>query len=130
VESAIQVFASVNFFVIGVSHIFQRSAWVEYFAKLHSLGRLGSFAEGFLYLNIGALIVSFHNVWTFPEIVLTLIGWTQVSKALVRFVAPGAVLRIYERMRPERAWQIQMAGGVLLALSAFCVFLAFRGTNP
>lgn len=123
-------FAAANFFVIGLSHIFQRSAWVEYFAKLHSLGRLGPFAEGFLYLNIGAMIVSFHNVWTFPEFVLTLIGWAQVSKALFRFVAPVAVLRICERMRPERAWQIQMAGGLLLALSAFCVYLAFQETNP
>jgi hypothetical protein len=130
VEREIQVFVAVNFFVIGLSHMFQRSAWVEYFAKLHSLGRLGAFAEGFLYLNFGAMIVSFHNVWTFPEVVLTLIGWVQVSKALFRFVAPAAVLRIYERMGPERAWQIQMAGGFALALSAFFVFLAFRGTIP
>jgi hypothetical protein len=130
VEREIQIFTAVNFFVIGLSHIFQRSAWVEYFAKLHSLGRLGAFAEGFLYLNFGALIVSFHNVWTFPDVVLTLIGWTQVLKALFRFVAPTAVVRVYERMRPERAWQLQMAGGLLLALSAFFVFLAFQETIP
>ena len=127
-ETAIQIFASVNFFVIGLSHIFQRSAWVEFFAKLHSLGRLGPFAEGFLYLNFGAMIVSFHNVWTFPEVVLTLIGWVHISKALFRFVAPAAVLRIYERMRPERAWQLQIAGIVALALSAFLVFVAFQET--
>ena len=129
-EREIQVFVAVNFFVIGLSHIFQRSAWVEFFAKLHSLGRLGPFAEGFLYLNFGAMIVSFHNVWTFPEVVLTLIGWVHISKALFRFVAPAAVLRTYERMRMERAWQIQVAGGFLLALSAFFVFLAFQETIP
>ena len=129
-EREIQVFVAVNFFVIGLSHIFQRRAWVEFFAKLHSLGRLGPFAEGFLYLNFGAMIVSFHNVWTFPEVVLTLIGWVQVVKALFRFVAPTTVLRIYERMRPERAWQIQIAGGVLLALSVFFMFLAFQETIP
>jgi len=33
-------------------------------------------------------------------------------------------------MRPERAWQIQMAGGFALALSAFFVFLAFQETIP
>lgn len=125
-ETAIQVFASVSFFVIGLSHIFQRSAWVEFFAKLHSLGRLGPFAEGFLYLNFGALIVSFHNVWIFPDVILTLIGWVHVLKALFRFVAPTTVLSIYERMRPERAWQIQMAGGFLLVLSAFLMFLAIQ----
>ena len=103
---------------------------MEYFAKLHSLGRLGPIAEGFLYLNIGALIVSFHNVWTVPEVVLTLIGWAHVAKALFRFVAPAAVLRIYGRMGPERAWQIQMSGGLLLVLSAFLVFLGFQETIP
>ena len=129
-EQAIQFFTSVNFFVIGLSHIFQRSVWVEYFAKLHSLGRLGPFTEGFLYLNFGALIVSFHNVWTFPEVVLTLIGWTQVLKALYRFTAPSRVLRIYERMQPERAWQIQVAGGVFVAISVFLMFLALRESVP
>ena len=128
VEKAIQVFVAVNFLVIGLSHLIQRSAWLEYFAKLHSLGRLGPFAEGFLYLNFGALIVSFHNVWTIPEVVLTLIGWVQVLKALVRFIAPEAVLRMYEKMGQERAWQIQLAGGFLLALSAFFLFLAFQKT--
>ena len=126
-EREIQILASVSFFVIGVSHIFQRSAWIEFFAKLHNLGRLGSFAEGFLYLNFGGLIVSFHNIWTFPEVVLTLIGWVYVLKALFRFAAPAAVLRIYARMVPERAWQLQVAGGMLLALSAFFMFLRFQG---
>ncbi len=127
-ERAVQVFAAVNFFVIGLSHIFQRDAWVEFFAKLHSLGRLGPFAEGFLYLNFGALIVSFHNVWSGPEVVLTLIGWIQILKALLRFVAPTATLRIYQRMGPERAWQFQVAGGVLLALSLFLMVLPFWET--
>ncbi len=129
-EKTIQVFVAVNFFVIGLSHLFQRSVWVEYFAKLHSLGRLGPFAEGFLYLNFGALIVSFHNVWTGPEVVLTLIGWAHIGKALVRFVAPTAVQRVYQRMGPERAWQIQVAGGLLLALSVCLVYLAFQQTIP
>ena len=124
-ERAIQIFASVNFFVIGISHIFQPSAWVEYFAKLHSLGRLGAYAEGFLLLNFGALIVSFHNVWTFPEVILTLIGWVQVLKGLLRFVAPTAVLRMYARMGAHRAWQIQMAGGLSIALAAFFAFHAW-----
>ncbi len=129
-EKSIQFFVAVNFFVMGLSHIFQRSAWVEYFAKLHSLGRLGAFAEGFLYLNFGAMIVSFHNVWSFPGVVLTLIGWVHVTKALVRFVAPETVFRMYQRMGPERAWQLQVAGGLLLALAVFFLCLALQATNP
>ena len=126
VEKAIEIFVAVNFFVIGFSHIFQRNVWVAYFAKLHSLGRLGPFAEGFLYLNFGALIVACHNVWSLPGIVLTLIGWVHVLKALVRFVAPDTVLKIYTRMSHDRAWQIQVGGVVILALSALFTYNAWR----
>ncbi|MES1245904.1 MAG: hypothetical protein ABUT39_30130 [Acidobacteriota bacterium] len=129
-ERAIQVFAAVSFLVIGLSHIFQPGTWVEFFTKLRSLGRLGAFAEGFISLNFGAVIVSFHNVWSGPAVVLTLIGWGQVLKALFRFVAPAASLRLYERISPERAWQFRLGGGVALVLSAFLVFLAVRKTIP
>lgn len=122
-EKAVEVFAAVNFLVIGLSHVFQREAWIEFFAKLHSLGRPGPFAEGFLYLNFGALIVAFHNVWSGPEVILTVIGWIHVAKAFYRFVAPEAVLRLYQRMGSGRAWQIQVAGGLL---AAFAVFLLLR----
>jgi hypothetical protein len=123
-EKVIQLFASINFAVIGLSHIFQRNVWVDYFAKLHSLGKLGPFTEGFLYLNFGALIVSCHNVWAFPDVALTLIGWGHVAKALWRFVAPASVLKIYERMGHERAWQIQLAGAFMLPLALFLLYLA------
>lgn len=129
-ERAIQVFAAVSFLVIGLSHLVQPGAWVEFFARLRSLGRPGAFAEGYISLNFGALIVSFHNVWSGPAVVLTLIGWGQVLKALVRFVAPGASLRLYERISPERAWQFRLAGGFALVLSAFLAFLAVRETVP
>ncbi len=129
-ERAIEIFAAVNFTVIGLSHLFQRQVWIDYFAKLHSLGRLGPFAEGFLYLNFGAMIVAFHNVWTGPGVLLTLIGWTHVVKALVRFVAPDAVLRLYAKMHDKRAWQIQLAGGFLLAATALCIFAASQGSLP
>lgn len=125
-ERAVQVFAAVSFLVIGLSHVLQPAAWVEFFTKLRNLGRPGVFVEGFLSLSFGAVIVSFHNVWSGPPAVLTLIGWGQVLKALFRFVAPAASLRLYEKIRPERAWQFRVAGGFALVLSAFFVFLAVR----
>jgi hypothetical protein len=56
-DRGIQIFASISFLVIGLSHILQRSTWIEFFAKLHSLGRVGPFAEGFLCLNFGAVAI-------------------------------------------------------------------------
>ena len=122
----VQVFAALSFLVIGLSHIFQARAWVAYFQTLVAKGTTGAFFEGFLLLNFGAFIAAFHNVWHGPEIVLTLVGWTQLIKGAVRFVAPTLALRVMARMTMERAWQIQASGGFALALSAFFWWLRFR----
>ena len=123
-ERAIQIFAGISFLAIGLSHLLQPLAWVEWFSKLRSLGKPGAFAEGFVTLNFGALIVAFHNVWSGPAIVLTLVGWAQVLKGLVRFVAPTAILGVYQKVVPERAWQFRVAGGAAVALGAYFLWLA------
>ena len=74
-EEAIEIFATINFVIIGFSHIFQHRAWAEFFLLLSKQGRAGAFANGFLTLVTGSLIVAFHNVWTGIPVVLTIIGW-------------------------------------------------------
>jgi hypothetical protein len=82
------------------------------------------FVEGLLSLGFGALVVGFHNVWTGLPVVLTLIGWGQVLKGVVRLVAPQLSLRIYQRVTPERAWRFRVAGVVALALSGLVAYVA------
>jgi len=123
-EKATEAFAALCFFGIGLSHILQPIAWVQFFTWLHDKGRVGMFVEGFLCLNFGAFIVSFHNVWSGLAVVLTVIGWGQLLKGLIRFSAPELSLRIYERVTPERAWQFQVAGIFALALSCFLGYVA------
>lgn len=123
-EQAIEVFAAISFLAIGLSHLVQPLVWVEFFTWLREKGRAGMFVEGFLSLTFGALVVGFHNVWSWPAVVLTLVGWGQVLKALTRFTAPHLSLRVYERMTAERAWQFRAGGVFALALSGLCAYLA------
>lgn len=125
-EQAIQVFAAISFLAIGLSHLAQPKSWVAFYQALAARGTTGAFLEGFLTLNFGALIVAFHNVWHGPALVLTLIGWAQVLKGLVRFVTPEIGLRVMGRMTPERAWQFQVAGLFALLVSGFLWWLRFR----
>ena len=124
-DQATQVFAAVSLLVIGLSHLFQPKAWVSWFQALGAMGIPGAFTEGFLSLSFGALIVGFHNVWHGPALVLTLIGWGQILKALGRFVAPTTALKIYAGMTPERAWLFRAGGVFALILSGYCWWLRF-----
>ncbi len=116
-EQAIQTFAAINFLVIGLSHVVQHRAWAEFFMLLHRQGRPGAFANGFLSLITGTLIVAFHNVWSGIPVVLTVLGWSFVLKAAVIFVVPDWGLRSIGRVRRDNS-RMFMIPGVLLIIGA------------
>jgi hypothetical protein len=126
VEQAIELFAAIQFLVIGLSHAFQPHAWVDFFVWLRGKGHSGVFVNGFLSLIFGSLIVGFHNVWTGLPMVLTIIGWAQVLKALMSFVVPQYGLRTLHRVSHERAREFVVGGIVFLALSALMFYIALR----
>jgi hypothetical protein len=127
VEKAIQLYAAVNFLVIGLSHLLQPRAWVDFFVWLRTKGHSGVFINGMLSLSFGSIIVAFHNVWTGLPTVLTVIGWAQVAKGLLSLVAPQFGMRSLERVAPERAGEFVAAGAVFLALSALMGYLVWVG---
>ncbi len=126
-QRAVQIYAAVQFIVIGLSHIFQRRAWAEFFIQLRSLGRTGVFLNGFLSLMFGSIIVAFHNVWTGLPVVLTVIGWAQIVKALVAFVFPKISARGINRVSVERDWEFAVGGVLFLALAALMIVILLRG---
>ena len=125
-KTSVQMLVAVSYFVIGVSHIAQPRAWAEFFIALREKGKTGAFVNGFIHFPLGALIVSFHNVWTWPEIVLTVVGWSLVLKAFLIFVHPRYAMRTLARVSTERAWEFAVAGVFALFLAAFCAYLALR----
>lgn len=122
-ERAIEIFAAVQFLVIGLSHLLQPRVWVEFFTWLRGKGHAGVFVNGFLSLTFGSLIVAFHNVWTGLPMVLTLIGWAQVIKALISFVMPQWGMRGLERVSYDRTREFVIGGVVSLAMSALMLYI-------
>jgi hypothetical protein len=51
VERAVEGFVAVGFLGVGLSHLLQSLAWVEFFGWLRGHGRPGVFLEGLLNLN-------------------------------------------------------------------------------
>jgi hypothetical protein len=118
VERAVQIYAIINFIVIGISHVVQPRVWVEFFTYLRERGEPGVFATGFLSLIFGSIIVAFHNVWAGIPLLLTLIGWAQVLKALIYFTFPGYGLRKLQIPSRERPMLFIIPGFLFLALAA------------
>ncbi len=112
---------------MGLSHVIQHRAWAEFFTYLHGLGRPGAFANGFLSLVTGTLIVAFHNVWSGFPMVVTLLGWGMVLKAIVAFVFPEVGLRSMARIRPANSGQFRIAGAIMIAVSAALGYSLWTG---
>lgn len=119
-EKSVAIFAGINFLVIGLSHLVQHRAWREFFQILHDSGRAGAFANGFLTLFTGSIIVAFHNVWSGLPMVLTLIGWAYLAKSLAIFLFPDWCVRSMATVQDAPAIKCRTAGIGLLALALTC----------
>jgi hypothetical protein len=115
-ERSVEVLVIILFGVIGLSHLLQPKAWVEFFILLRGKGEAGVFVDGFLNLQVAGIIIGFHNVWTGIPAVLTVVGWCLLFKSLLRFCLPKQGLMMLARISVERCWEFQVAGVGLLVL--------------
>jgi len=115
-ERAIELFALLNFVVMGLSHVLRPRAWVDFFILLREKGYAGVFVHGFLSLGFGAMILAFHNVWSGLPAILTIVGVAYMVKALICFLLPEVALRSLQRVSHDRAWELVIAGVAYLAI--------------
>jgi len=116
-EHAVQIYAIINFTVIGISHGVRPRVWVDFFVFLRERGEAGVFAVALLNLIFGSIIVAFHNVWSGIPLVLTVAGWANVVKALIYFAFPAFGLRRFQFLSHERA-NLVVGGGIIFLLLA------------
>ena len=126
-ERSVEVLAVILFGVLGLSHILQPRAWVEFFILLQEKGEAGAFVDGFLNLAVAGVIIAFHNVWSGISAVLTLVGWCLLIKSLLRFCLPKQGLMMFARVSLERSWEFQLAGVGCLALAGLLGYGVYRG---
>jgi hypothetical protein len=117
-EVAIEKLVALSCFVIGLSHILQPRAWAEMFIDWSRKGKVGVFYAGLLHFNLGALIVSFHNVWHGIPMLVTLLGWGWTIKGVIYLTVPAHGLRMLNRVSVDRAWEFSVAGGLIVVVAA------------
>lgn len=90
---SIQFFVTINVFIIGLSHFAQPGIWIEFFEYLHSKGNVGNILNAMLSLGMGSIILSFHFIWAWPMILVTLYGLLLTLKGLAYLTIPSIGLK-------------------------------------
>jgi hypothetical protein len=126
-ERSVEVLAVIFFGVIGLSHLLQPEAWVEYFVLLRSKGNPGAFMDGFLHLPLAGAIIGFHDVWSGIPVLLTLVGWGLLVKSLLRFCLPKHGLRMMAHASLDRLWELRLAGVALVGFAAVLGYGVYCG---
>jgi phosphotransferase system glucose/maltose/N-acetylglucosamine-specific IIC component len=124
---SIEILAAIYLGVIGLSHLLQPRAWVQFFILLRAKGEAGAFVDGFLHLLPAGIIIGLHNEWSGLPILLTLLGWALLTKSLLRFCLPKQALTVWARVSLERAWEFQAAGAGILVLVVLLGYSIYVG---
>lgn len=128
-EQAIEVFAAIQLMIVGLSHIIQAGAWVDFFIWLRERGNTGVFLHGLMSLWFGSLILAFHHSWFGLTSVLTAVGYLYLLKASLCFLLPSSQIRSLRRVSHERAWEIKLAGVVFVAVAGILCYAIWIGSS-
>ena len=99
---------------MGLSHILRPALWVDFFTRLYAQGTSGLVLKVLaVELWPALIVVSLHQVWWGPGIVLTLYGWAQFAKVWLALFAPEIGMRslAMAQTRGERGFVL---GGIML----------------
>jgi len=118
-ETGIERLAALAFLITGLSHIAAPRVWARFFVEMRARGEVGGFLNAYVHIPLGLLIVAFHWIWTWPAIVVTLIGCALTLKGFLYFLWPALALRSMAHVSEESAWKFQAAGVPAVAIGLF-----------
>ena len=78
-----------------------------------------------LALGMGTIILSFHFVWTWPMLIVTLYGLAQLLKGLIYLIFPSVGLKSIGKVN-YKTHKFKWAG---LLMCVFCILLVIRLIN-
>jgi uncharacterized protein YjeT (DUF2065 family) len=115
-ETGIERLAALAFVITGLSHIAAPRVWARFFIDMRERGEVGGFLNAYVHIPLGLLIVAFHWVWTWPAMVVTLVGCALTFKGALYFTWPGLALRGMAHISEANAWNFRAVGVAALAL--------------
>jgi uncharacterized protein YjeT (DUF2065 family) len=118
-QRAIEIFAILNFAIVGLSLVLRPMAWARYFAWMRREGEAGAVVYGLLCVLWGSLIVSFHREWRGFLVILPAFGALQLLEGLVFLIAPTFGLRLMAIFNEEGLGLFRLLGLIALAMAVY-----------
>jgi hypothetical protein len=116
-QSIIQFIFLIACVPMGLSHIMRPALWVDFFTRVHAQGPAGLVGKVLaVELWPALLIVSLHQVWWGPGIVLTIYGWAQFTKIWLALLAPEIGMRSLAMAQTKGERGFALGGMVLIAI--------------
>jgi hypothetical protein len=117
-QRAIEVFAFLNFGIIGLSLVIRPVAWARYLSWMRREGEAGAVIYGLFCVLWGSLIVSFHRTWNGMLVILPIFGAIQVLEGFAFLLAPAFGLRLLGFFSEENFAPLRVLGLIALVLAA------------
>ena len=128
VEAGIERLAALVLLLTCLSHVAAPGAWHDLFSRIRARGEIAGFAVAAIHLPLGLLVASFHDVWAWPAVVVTLLGWALVAKGTIYLLVPSLAQRTLsipgEGAAAERSYRL--AGLAMLPVALFLGWVALR----
>ena len=109
-----------------LSHITAPGAWRLLFERI-AWSEAPGLATAAIHLPLGLLLVAFHNVWSGPQLIFTLIGWALTLKGALHLLFPQVAMKSLKLPgsgeQAERRYQL--AGVIMTPLAAVLIWLAW-----
>ena len=126
----IERLTALVFIITGLSHIAAPQIWARFFVELRDNNAAPGFINAWIHGPLGFLIVSFHWVWSWPGIVVTVVGCGLTLKALLHFVFPALARRSFAHVSEDRTGGLRAFGFVAVAFGLFVGWISLGAPRP
>ena len=125
ITQSIELFVVINLIVVGASHLFRPRIWIAFFKYLYSAGHAGNIFNAMLSLGMGSIIISFHLVWEWPMVIVTVYGGLLVIKGAIYMVFPEVGLESIGKINDDSPRMFRIAGVIMIATSGLLCYYLF-----
>ena len=127
-ETAVERLAALALLLVGLSHVIAPAAWAKLFERMRESPDTAGLANAMVNLPLGLMIVAFHQLWTWPAVIVTVLGWALLFKSALHILFPWLALRSLAMAGEGEAAirRYRLAGAVMLLLALLVGWIALR----